>query len=101
MNPRLRVALAAVPILSLGLLSWLPFVWFMASRPKGEHPYANAVFWSGLGTAAWVVMVVLGEPGSALRTFGAVMALAHIAAGSTLAWVHASHIMNPPKDPYA
>lgn len=101
MNPALRVVLTAVPVLSVGLLAWLPFVWLLASRPKDEHPYGNAVFYAVLGTAAVVAWVVMTDKGSPAQLLAGAALLSHIAACSTLVWVRTGAIAHPVKDPYA
>lgn len=99
MNPRLRVALAAVPVISLGLLAWLPLLWLYLTRPASPRPYGKILFCSLLGTAMSVGMVAAAGDNEPLRMFGGCLLLAHIAAASVLAWVCSAE--EKAADPYA
>lgn len=100
MNPRLRVALAAVPVVSLGLLAWLPFLWLHLTRPGDPRGYLRMTIFSALGAACCTAMVVGAGDNEALKAFGGCLLLAHIAAATMITWVCAGRPVLV-KDPYA
>ena len=101
MNPPLRVALAAVPLVSIGLLAWLPFLWLYLTRPGHPHRYGRLTLLSLIGTGVCVAMVVGAQDNEPMRLFGGCLLLAHIAAATVITWVHTAERPVPAKDPYA
>jgi len=100
MNPRLRVALAAVPLLSLGLLAWLPFLWLHFARPGSTRRFASLTAYSFGGTLATVLMILLSGDDAFTRGFAGCLMLFNIAACTAIAWLTAGDPY-PAKDPYA
>ena len=100
MNPRLRVALAAVPALSLGLLAWLPFLWLYLTRPHDPRRYGRSLVLTTLGTACAVGMVLGAGDNEPMKAFGGCLLLAHIAAATVILWVSTGQ-QAAVKDPYA
>ena len=101
MNPRLRVALAAVPVISIGFLSWLPFLWLWLYRPGSPRGYGRCTLASLLGTACAVAMIVGGRDNEPMRMFGGAILLAHIAAATLITWVWSAKEAPVARDPYA
>lgn len=100
MNPRLRVALAAVPVVSVGLLAWLPFLWLHFARPGAGRNYAALTAYSFVGTLCPVLMILGGGDNTFARGFGGCLLLFDIAACTAIAWLTAGESY-PAKDPYA
>lgn len=105
MNPRLRVALTALPVLSLGILSWLPLLWMALSgpHPRPARRYGALAAYSGVGTAVVVAMVVFADDtgNEPAQAFGGCLLLAHIAAATVIIWRLTGETLAPAKDPYA
>lgn len=102
MNPRLRVALTAVPVVTLGLLCWLPFLWLAVARPRDDTNYPRLVLWSALATASCVALSIVAGDDQMLRAFTGCVALSNIAACAVLVWVLCGRITEKERaDPYA
>lgn len=101
MNPRLRVALALTPLLSLGLLSWLPFLYFHLARLPGPLHLRNTIM-VGVSTLVTVPALCLSGEGGALRLLLTVLWVWLVAVSTIMVWVCTSaRSLAPEPDPYA
>lgn len=66
MNPRLRVALTLLPLLSLGLLSWLPFLYLLVAHVPGPLHRRNLAM-TGATTVITLATWVTTQPHGAVR----------------------------------
>lgn len=101
MNPRLRVALALVPVLSLGLLSWLPLLYLYVRDPHCHRRVGVHTVVAFACTALLVACLLIAEPGSFESKGYAVLYLWFIVGATLLAWVDSRPQAAPVKDPYA
>jgi hypothetical protein len=95
-----RAALAAVPVLSLGLLSWLPLLYLYLRDPaKRARPVLCAIMLACTAILVWGLVTT--EEGTGRSMAYGVLYLWMIALASVLAWLESRPQVAPAKDPYA
>lgn len=99
MTKPLRLALIVLPAVSLGILSWVPFLWLAITRPKAERPtYVFTYFATATGVAvAYVWMAVAHADGNSIVFAVALLLLAGVTALScALAYLMTRVTEKPP-----
>jgi len=96
-----RIALAAVPVLSLGMLAWLPLVYLRATTPRHltrrRRDLAIGAFWLAVATVTQVVSLTVHPESDALTLMGGAYMVAFWGFAAMLVWLHTRpYFVTPP-----
>lgn len=80
-----RALWSLVPIGSLGLLAWLPFLYLALTRTRPRDMWLAAAF--GAGTVIECVLAVAVDDEGGLGAFAGLLFIAFIAAAVVMVWV--------------